>query len=155
MRSRFHIAAATLALSLYGIAQAFLIGRAVQDLPPVTSMPDPPIANPLALASIVLAVVVYAALGRAAAREGARPGDAARRGAAVGLLAALVSDVAQALLQTDYFRDVLLFISMPDSVLPFVLAALFVVEAILGAAVGAAVSWLAASLVRPLRSEPV
>lgn len=138
-------------LAAFGIAQAFVGARELERVAPTTRVPSLPLSNLLASAGLALMLVLYGALGRAMARSGTGAGLAAARGALAGFGAGLVAGVAQALLQSTFFRDVLLTYSLSDAFLGAVLAAVIVLEPLAGAAAGAIFTWLAYVLFRPVR----
>jgi hypothetical protein len=141
-------------LSAYGVAQAVVGARELEHVAPTTRQPQLPLTNLLGIGGFALAVVLYALVGRAVIRAGAPPSAAARRGGVVGLAAGLVSAVAQATLQADFFREVALAYGLPDSFGSFFVVAILVVEPLAGAITGALIAWLAALLFRPPRPEP-
>lgn len=136
-------------LSAYGVAQAVVGARELERVTPTTRQPQLPFSNLLGIAGFALAVVLYALLGRAVVGAGGSPSTAARRGSLVGLAAGIVSAVAQAALQGDFFRAVALAYGLPDSFGTFFVVGILVLAPLAGAVTGALIAWLAALLFRP------
>lgn len=141
------------ALSLYGVAQAFIGARELDTIPPTTRQPNLPVSSALGFVGFAVTLVAYAYLGRAVVRTGASPGDAARRGALAGLVAGVASSLAQAVWQADFFRALALAYGLPDTFAGAALAAIVVLSPLAGAVIGALLTWLAALLSRPRQVE--
>ncbi len=144
----------TVTLSAYGVMQAAVGAKELENVRPTTLQPNLPLSGVLGLAGFALTLVLYGLLGRAIVRAGAPPSTAAARGALAGLGAGLASALAQALLQEEFFRAVALAYGLPTSFGKLLLLGVVVASPLLGAAIGAVLAWLAALLSRPRREEP-
>ena len=144
---------AALFLSAYGVIQALAGARELEDLRPTTLQPSLPVTTLLGLIGFALSIAIYGLLARAVIAGGGSPGAAAGRGAIVGFVAGLVTDIAQAPIQRDFFRAVALTYGLPDTLASIVATAALVIRPPASAATGAVLAWLAALLLRPRRHE--
>ncbi len=142
---------AMLVLAAYGVVQAIVGARELEGVRPTTLQPNLPLTQLLGLLGFALSLAVYGLLARAVVLGGGTAGGAAARGALVGLLAGVVTDLAQAPVQSDYFRAVALAYGVPDSIATLVAAIALVVRPVVGTAIGAVLSWLAGLVQAPRR----
>lgn len=140
----------SLAVSAILVAYA-LVGSAVTAqrlaaLPPRTRPSLDPLGTALGAAGVLLAAALYALLGRRIARSRGTPADAARAGAAAGLIGGGVGAAAQALALAGYLGSVLSGYGAPDWLAAVALGGYAIVATVFATTYAAVVSWLSFTL---------
>ncbi len=139
-------------LAAYGIVQAVVTARELASVRPTTIQPSLPLTELLAKIGFAVTATAYALLGWILARRGCSAGLAARRGALAGAIAGIVTDVAQAPVESEYFRAVGLAYGLNDALAASVALVALLLRPIAGAAIGALLTWLAALVLAPRRA---
>lgn len=135
-------------LASYGAATAGLAARRLGELGPRERPSLDPLGTTLGALGLLLAVALYALLGRVVARRAKPQRDAAWSGAVAGALAGVASGSAQALAVADYLAGAAARAGAPDWLVPDLLVLYVVVATGASAASGGVVAWLAYVLSR-------
>ncbi len=132
----------------YAILGSAATAQRLATLPPRTRPNVDPLGTALGAGGVLLALVLYATLGRRIARAGDRRREAIVAGIVAGAIAGAFGAAAQALALSTYLAGVLAGYGVPEAFLATVLAAYALIAAGLSTAFGAVVTWLAFSLFR-------
>jgi len=132
---------AVVALVAIGTTEAWISNEQLAQLPGRGRPPLSAGGTALTFFGIALSVAVYAALGFALARIGARDGDAVVTGVTVGTGAGLIGGAIRAYLVREYLGGVLAGFGLED-LLTVTLAVFVALSLAVSVAAGASLTWL-------------